>query len=93
MRDISERSVRVELGREAHWGRIEGDEIVIEDGRRILESEAAYLAPVEPSKIICVHLSYRSRIEEYRASIPDAPSRSEERRVGKECRSRGWPYH
>jgi 5-oxopent-3-ene-1,2,5-tricarboxylate decarboxylase/2-hydroxyhepta-2,4-diene-1,7-dioate isomerase len=74
MRDISERTVRVELGREAHWGRIEGDEIVVEDGRRILESEAAYLAPVEPSKIICVHLSYRSRIEEYRASIPDAPS-------------------
>src|SRR5262249_45622689 len=32
------------------------------------------LAPVEPSKIICVHLSYRSRIEEYRAQIPDAPS-------------------
>jgi 5-oxopent-3-ene-1,2,5-tricarboxylate decarboxylase/2-hydroxyhepta-2,4-diene-1,7-dioate isomerase len=74
MRDISERTVRVELGREAHWGRIEGDEIIVEDGRRILESEAAYLAPVEPSKIICVHLSYRSRIEEYRASIPDAPS-------------------
>src|ERR1035438_10797556 len=21
------------------------------------------------------------------------PTRSEERRVGKECRSRGWPYH
>jgi len=74
MHGISERSVRVELGREAYWGRIEGDEIVVEDGRRIFESEAAYLAPAEPSKIICVHLSYRSRIEEYRASLPDAPS-------------------
>jgi 5-oxopent-3-ene-1,2,5-tricarboxylate decarboxylase/2-hydroxyhepta-2,4-diene-1,7-dioate isomerase len=74
MHGISERSVRVELGREAYWGRIEGDEIVVEDGRRIFECEAAYLAPAEPSKIICVHLSYRSRIEEYRASLPDAPS-------------------
>ena len=39
-----------------------------------LEAEATYLAPVEPSKIVAVHLSYRSRIEEYRARIPDAPS-------------------
>ncbi len=74
MRAISERAVRVELGREPKWGRIEGDEIVVEDGRRMLEAEAAYLAPVEPSKIVAVHLSYRSRIEEYRARIPDAPS-------------------
>jgi 5-oxopent-3-ene-1,2,5-tricarboxylate decarboxylase/2-hydroxyhepta-2,4-diene-1,7-dioate isomerase len=74
MRVISERSVRVELGRERYWGRIEGDEIVVEDDRRILEAEAAYLAPVEPTKIVCIHLSYRSRIEEYRAQIPDVPS-------------------
>ena len=32
--------------------------------------EATYLAPVEPSKIIAVHLSYRSRIEEYAARMP-----------------------
>ena len=63
-------SVRVELGREPHWGRLEGDEVVVDDGRRILEAEAAYLAPVEPSKIIAVHLSYRSRIEEYRRADP-----------------------
>ena len=25
--------------------------------------------------------------------IPDGPTRSEERRVGKECRSRWSPYH
>src|SRR5437660_9905198 len=25
--------------------------------------------------------------------VADAPPRSEERRVGKECRSRGWPDH
>ena len=30
---------------------------------------------------------------EERPSDPPVPSRSEERRVGKECRSRGSPYH
>ena len=67
---ISERRVRVEAG----WGRRESAEIVLEDGRRIPEAEAEYLAPVEPSKILAVHLSYRSRIEEFGARIPDAPS-------------------
>jgi 5-oxopent-3-ene-1,2,5-tricarboxylate decarboxylase/2-hydroxyhepta-2,4-diene-1,7-dioate isomerase len=67
---ISERRVRVRAG----WGRRERAEIVLEDGRRVPEAEADYLAPVEPSKILAVHLSYRSRIEEYGARIPAAPS-------------------
>lgn len=67
---ISERRVRVEEG----WGRLEGTAIVLEDGRRIAESDATYLAPVRPSKIIAVHLSYRSRIEEYGARVPETPS-------------------
>jgi 5-oxopent-3-ene-1,2,5-tricarboxylate decarboxylase/2-hydroxyhepta-2,4-diene-1,7-dioate isomerase len=74
MRAISDRLVRVELGREPHWGRLERDEVVVDDGRRILASSATYLAPVEPTKIIAVHLSYRSRLEEYRAQIPAEPS-------------------
>src|SRR4051812_44922112 len=74
MRDISERAVRVELGREPCWGKLEGHDVVVEDGRRVLASEACYLAPVEPSKILAVHLSYRSRLEEYGARIPAAPS-------------------
>src|SRR3954471_22728782 len=74
MRAISERLVRVELGREPYWGRVDGDEIAVEDGRRILAADACYLAPAETSKIIAVHLSYRSRLEEYRARLPGAPS-------------------
>jgi 5-oxopent-3-ene-1,2,5-tricarboxylate decarboxylase/2-hydroxyhepta-2,4-diene-1,7-dioate isomerase len=70
MRAISERLVRVEAG----WGRLDGAEIVLEDGRRIPELDAQYLAPVEPSKIMAVHLSYRSRIEEYGALVPETPS-------------------
>ena len=67
---ISERRVRVQAG----WGRRDRTEIVLVDGRRIPEAEVEYLAPVEPSKILAVHLSYRSRIEEYGARVPDAPS-------------------
>jgi len=70
MRAISERLVRVEAG----WGRLDGAEIVLDDGQRVPELEAVYLAPVEPSKIMAVHLSYRSRVEEYGARTPNAPS-------------------
>ncbi len=56
------------------WGRWEGDEILLDSGERLLESEAHYLAPAEPSKIMAVHLTYRSRVEEYAASTPSQPS-------------------
>jgi len=68
------RRVRVAVDGIPVWGRRAGDEIVLEDGRRIDEASARYLAPVEPSKILAVHLTYRSRIEEYRANTPPAPS-------------------
>jgi 5-oxopent-3-ene-1,2,5-tricarboxylate decarboxylase/2-hydroxyhepta-2,4-diene-1,7-dioate isomerase len=74
MRPISERTVRVEVGDGARWGRLEGDEIVLEDGTRISEADAAYLAPVDPTKIFAVHLTYRSRVEEYAARTPRQPS-------------------
>jgi len=38
------------------------------------EAQATYLAPVEPSKILAVHLTYRSRVQEYAAKVPPAPS-------------------
>jgi len=36
--------------------------------------EARFLAPATPSKIAAVHLTYRSRVEEYAAAIPSHPS-------------------
>jgi 5-oxopent-3-ene-1,2,5-tricarboxylate decarboxylase/2-hydroxyhepta-2,4-diene-1,7-dioate isomerase len=66
--------VRIEVGGEPRWGRTDGAEIVLDDGRRVPEQDARYLAPVTPSKIIAVHLTYRSRVEEYAAAIPPAPS-------------------
>ncbi|MBB4661864.1 fumarylacetoacetate hydrolase family protein [Conexibacter arvalis] len=71
---VGPRSAEAADGAEARWGRVEGDVVVLDDGTRLPEAEVAYLAPVEPSKIIAVHLTYRSRIEEYQARTPAYPS-------------------
>jgi 5-oxopent-3-ene-1,2,5-tricarboxylate decarboxylase/2-hydroxyhepta-2,4-diene-1,7-dioate isomerase len=49
-------------------------ELVAEDGTRIPTEEAHHLPPVEPSKILCVHLNYRSRVEEFMTRLPPAPT-------------------
>jgi 5-oxopent-3-ene-1,2,5-tricarboxylate decarboxylase / 2-hydroxyhepta-2,4-diene-1,7-dioate isomerase len=56
------------------WGVVDGDTIRLEDGRRLPEADAEYLAPVQPSKIIAVHLTYQSRLTEYAAKTPPEPS-------------------
>jgi 5-oxopent-3-ene-1,2,5-tricarboxylate decarboxylase / 2-hydroxyhepta-2,4-diene-1,7-dioate isomerase len=56
------------------WGVVDGDAIRLQDGRTIAEADAEYLAPVDPSKIIAVHLTYRSRLTEYAARTPAEPS-------------------
>jgi 5-oxopent-3-ene-1,2,5-tricarboxylate decarboxylase/2-hydroxyhepta-2,4-diene-1,7-dioate isomerase len=68
------RRVRVVLDGTPQAGSRTGDRISLQDGRTIAEADAVYLAPVHPSKIIAVHLTYRSRIEEYRARTPPEPS-------------------
>ena len=68
------RRVRVLEGGVPAWGRLEGGEILLESGGRLSEAGAHYLAPVEPSKILAVHLTYRSRVEEYAARVPPEPS-------------------
>ena len=50
------------------------DELVAPDGRRIPAEEAVHLAPVEPTKIICVHLNYESRRNEFQAKLGPAPT-------------------
>ncbi len=46
----------------------------LDDGRELAAADAVFLAPVEPTKIIATHLTYRSRVEEYAASVPAEPS-------------------
>ena len=69
-----EHCLRIERNGIPRWGRRDGDEIVLSDGVRVPEATATYLAPVDPSKILAVHLTYRSRVEEYAARIPREPS-------------------
>ena len=51
-----------------------GDELVSGDGRVIAIADATHLPPVQPSKIICVHLNYASRTEEFMTKLPPAPT-------------------
>jgi 5-oxopent-3-ene-1,2,5-tricarboxylate decarboxylase / 2-hydroxyhepta-2,4-diene-1,7-dioate isomerase len=74
MRPISERSVRVLVDGEPRWGRLAGEQIELDGGGAVAEAGATYLAPAEPTKVIAVHLTYRSRIDEYRARTPAEPS-------------------
>lgn len=67
-------AVRVLDGGVPAWGRYEGGEVALESGGRIDGAGARYLAPVEPTKILAVHLTYRSRVEEYAAKLPPQPS-------------------
>ena len=52
----------------------EGVNLVAGDGRVVPIAEAVHLPPVEPSKIICVHLNYSSRTEEFMTKLPSAPT-------------------
>jgi 5-oxopent-3-ene-1,2,5-tricarboxylate decarboxylase/2-hydroxyhepta-2,4-diene-1,7-dioate isomerase len=56
------------------WGRLDGGSVVLDSGERLDEATAGFLAPVEPTKIIATHLTYRSRVEEYAARTPPEPS-------------------
>jgi 5-oxopent-3-ene-1,2,5-tricarboxylate decarboxylase/2-hydroxyhepta-2,4-diene-1,7-dioate isomerase len=51
-----------------------GDELVTEGGRRVAIDTAEHLPPVQPSKIICVHLNYESRRAEFQATLGPAPT-------------------
>src|SRR3954465_11439279 len=50
-----------------------GETLVAGDGREVPVGEATHLPPVVPSKIVCVHLNYSSRVEEMMPTLPPAP--------------------
>ena len=52
----------------------EGDTLVTRDGRSIHVDEAVHLPPAEPTKIVCVHLNYHSRVDEFITKLPPAPT-------------------
>jgi 5-oxopent-3-ene-1,2,5-tricarboxylate decarboxylase/2-hydroxyhepta-2,4-diene-1,7-dioate isomerase len=52
----------------------DGDLLVAGDGRSVPAVRAVHLPPVEPTKIIAVHLNHRSRVAEFGARLPAAPT-------------------
>lgn len=54
--------------------RVVGDDLVAGDGRTVAIADATHLPPVEPTKIICVHLNYLSRVTELQTALPKAPT-------------------
>lgn len=51
-----------------------GDELVAPDGRTMPLDEPVHLPPVTPTKVVCVHLNYESRREEFGATLGPAPT-------------------
>jgi 5-oxopent-3-ene-1,2,5-tricarboxylate decarboxylase / 2-hydroxyhepta-2,4-diene-1,7-dioate isomerase len=45
-----------------------------EDGRTVSVTDAIHLPPVLPTKILCVHLNHSSRVREFEAKLPPAPT-------------------
>jgi len=51
-----------------------GENLVAGDGRVVAIKDATHLSPVEPTKIIAVHLNYDSRTKEFMTKLPAAPT-------------------
>jgi len=63
---------RVLVDGQARTAELDGNVLVLDDDRRIAEADAHHLPPVTPQTIVCVHLNYRSRAEEFGVSIEGA---------------------
>jgi len=58
-------SRHVVFGGSTYWATYENDELRLQDGRLIAERDVVYLPPCTPTKIICIHLNYMSRLYEF----------------------------
>jgi 5-oxopent-3-ene-1,2,5-tricarboxylate decarboxylase/2-hydroxyhepta-2,4-diene-1,7-dioate isomerase len=56
------------------WVEPDGEELVLADGRRIAEATATYLPPCDPTKILCVHLNFQSRLDEFQNPGIETPT-------------------
>ena len=70
---MSERR-RVLLDGAATTVTVSGDRLVAPDGRSVAAADAVHLPPCVPTKIICVHLNHTSRVREFMATLPPAPT-------------------
>lgn len=67
---------RILDGGVARWVTPSADatELLVGDGRVVPEESATYLAPCDPTKILCIHLNYESRRVEFRAPALTTPT-------------------
>lgn len=65
---------RILLDGSAVQVRRDGEDLIAGDGRRASAAGAVHLPPVQPSKIIAVHLNHRSRVTEFQVRLPPAPT-------------------
>jgi 5-oxopent-3-ene-1,2,5-tricarboxylate decarboxylase / 2-hydroxyhepta-2,4-diene-1,7-dioate isomerase len=67
---------RVLVGGSAYWASVHDGRLDLGDGRIVDEAQVRHLPPCNPTKIICIHLNYRSRQYEFRGttSAPPAPT-------------------
>ena len=59
---------RVVFNGAIHWAKFDNGALTLNDGRAVKEAEVIHLAPCEPSKIICIHVKFRSRLWEFRGT-------------------------
>ena len=65
---------RILLDGNAMQVRVDGENLVSADGRRVEASTATHLPPVSPTKILCCHLNHVSRVREFQIALPPAPT-------------------
>ena len=65
---------RILLDGVATEARRNGEWLEAGDGRRVACDQAVHLPPSQPTKIICIHLNFMSRVRELRTTSPDEPS-------------------
>lgn len=67
---------RVMLAGSTHWAECHGDVLRLDDGRELSESDVSHLPPCTPSKILCVHTNFRSRVYEFtgKPGVPATPT-------------------
>lgn len=65
---------RVAVNGVVHQVEVEDEHFTWLDGRRMHVDSAAHLPPAQPTKVVCVHLNYRSRLNELGWPQPPAPT-------------------
>ena len=65
---------RILVGGIPHTVVRDGDDLIGDDGSRFDLATAIHLPPVEPTKVLAVHLNYRSRVDEFMTRLPPAPT-------------------